>query len=61
MYILLITGCDPKIMGIGPVPAIRALLKATDKKLEDISLVEVGIVILNWPRRLLFFNIAKIV
>jgi len=29
-------------MGIGPVPAIKALLAATNKKLEDINLVEVN-------------------
>jgi acetyl-CoA acyltransferase 2 len=37
-----IAGCDPKIMGIGPVPAIEAMLKATNKKLDDIDLVEVN-------------------
>jgi len=29
-------------MGIGPVPAIKALLKNTNKKIEDIDLVEVN-------------------
>jgi len=37
-----VAGCDPTIMGIGPVPAIRALLKATNLKLEDIDLFEVN-------------------
>lgn len=37
-----IAGCDPHIMGIGPVPAIEALLKATNKKLSDIDLVDVN-------------------
>lgn len=37
-----IAGCDPSIMGIGPVPAIEALLKATNKKLSDIDLVDVN-------------------
>ena len=36
------SGCDPTIMGIGPVPAIRNLLKKTGKELKDIDLVEVG-------------------
>ena len=36
------TGCDPHIMGIGPVPAIRRLLAATKIKLSDIDLVEVN-------------------
>jgi acetyl-CoA acyltransferase 2 len=37
-----IAGCDPKIMGYGPVPAVEALLKTTNKKLDDIDLVEVN-------------------
>jgi len=35
------TGCDPSIMGIGPVPAIEALLKAANKQIGDIDLIEV--------------------
>jgi len=35
-------GCDPHIMGIGPVPAIRNLLAKTGYKLDDIDLVEVS-------------------
>jgi acetyl-CoA C-acetyltransferase len=35
-------GVDPKIMGIGPVPAIRKLLSKTGKKLEDFGLVELN-------------------
>jgi len=38
---VLYLGCDPHIMGIGPVPAIEAMLKATNKKLSDIDLVDV--------------------
>lgn len=34
-------GVDPSIMGIGPSPAIRNLLKVTGKTLNDIELVEV--------------------
>lgn len=35
-------GVDPSIMGIGPVPAIQNLLKATGLKLDDIDLVEIN-------------------
>jgi hypothetical protein len=35
-------GVDPSIMGIGPVPAIQNLLKATNLTLNDIDLVEVS-------------------
>jgi acetyl-CoA acyltransferase 2 len=37
-----VVGCDPKIMGIGPVPAIRQLLDRTGLALQDIDLVEVN-------------------
>lgn len=37
-----IQGCDPSIMGIGPVPAIRQALQRCGKKLEDMDLVEVN-------------------
>ncbi len=37
-----ITGCDPKIMGIGPAPAIRKLLERAEIKLSDIDLFEVN-------------------
>jgi acetyl-CoA acyltransferase 2 len=37
-----VSGCDPKVMGIGPVPAIRKLLERTGKKLEQIDLIEVN-------------------
>lgn len=33
-------GVDPKIMGIGVVPATRALLKRLDMKLDDFGLIE---------------------
>lgn len=32
-------------MGIGPAPAIKQLLKVTDKNLNDVELVEVKILI----------------
>ena len=35
-------GCDPKIMGIGPAPAIRRCLEKTGMKLEQMDLVEVN-------------------
>lgn len=36
-------GVPPEIMGIGPVPAIRNLLKVTGLTLKDIDLIEVRI------------------
>jgi acetyl-CoA acyltransferase 2 len=35
-------GCDPKIMGIGPAPAIRKLMDRGGHKLADFDLVEVN-------------------
>jgi acetyl-CoA C-acetyltransferase len=35
-------GVPPEIMGIGPVPAIQQLLKATGLTLSDIALVEIN-------------------
>jgi acetyl-CoA C-acetyltransferase len=35
-------GVDPKIMGIGPVPAIRKLLTKTGMKLDDFGLIELN-------------------
>ena len=35
-------GVDPAIMGIGPVPAIRKLLKKTELTLDDIDLIELN-------------------
>ncbi|XP_069133039.1 3-ketoacyl-CoA thiolase, mitochondrial-like [Argopecten irradians] len=37
-----ISGCDPKIMGIGPAPASRAALQAAGKTVEDMDIVEVN-------------------
>ncbi len=37
-----VVGCDPSIMGIGPVPAVRGLLQKTQKQLKDISLIEIN-------------------
>jgi len=36
-----VVGVEPSIMGIGPAPAIKNLLKATGKTLNDIELIEV--------------------
>jgi len=37
-----IAGVEPKYMGIGPVPAIRGVLKKTGLKLEDIDVIELN-------------------
>jgi acetyl-CoA acyltransferase 2 len=36
------TGCDPKIMGIGPAPAIRRAMDRSGHKVTDFDLVEVN-------------------
>jgi acetyl-CoA C-acetyltransferase len=35
-------GVDPRIMGIGPIPAVRKLLKQTGYTLNDIQLIEIN-------------------
>jgi acetyl-CoA C-acetyltransferase len=37
-----VVGVDPRFMGIGPVPAIRKLLKQTGCRLDDIELFEIN-------------------
>ncbi|XP_028147363.1 3-ketoacyl-CoA thiolase, mitochondrial isoform X1 [Diabrotica virgifera virgifera] len=37
-----VVGVDPSIMGFGPAPAIRNILKATGKTLDDIDLIEIN-------------------
>lgn len=37
-----VSGCDPKIMGIGPVPAIQRALEQTHSTLAEVDLVEVN-------------------
>jgi acetyl-CoA acyltransferase 2 len=37
-----VTGCDPEIMGIGPVPATQIALKKAGMKLDDIDLIEIN-------------------
>ncbi len=35
-------GVDPRVMGIGPVPAVEKLLKKTGRRLEDFNLIELN-------------------
>jgi acetyl-CoA C-acetyltransferase len=35
-------GVDPRIMGIGPIPAVKKLFKQTGYKMEDIELIEIN-------------------
>jgi len=37
-----IAGCDPDIMGIGPVPATQIALRRANLKLDDIDLIEIN-------------------
>jgi len=37
-----IAGCDPDIMGIGPVPSTKIALKKADMSLDDIDLIEIN-------------------
>ena len=37
-----VAGCDPEIMGIGPVPATQIALKKAGMKLEDLDLIEIN-------------------
>jgi acetyl-CoA acetyltransferase family protein len=37
-----VSGCDPTIMGIGPVPAIRSLLASTGTQVSDYDLFDVN-------------------
>jgi len=37
-----VSGCDPRLMGIGPVPATRKLFEKTRIKIADIELVELN-------------------
>jgi len=37
-----IAGCDPDIMGIGPVPATQIALKKAGMKLDDLDLIEIN-------------------
>lgn len=37
-----VVGCDPKLMGLGPVPAIQGLIKKQGIKLDEISRFEIN-------------------
>ena len=37
-----VVGVDPRIMGIGPIPAIKKVFKQTGYKLEDMELIEIN-------------------
>ena len=37
-----LSGCEPTIMGIGPVPAIRSMLSKTGVALDDVSEIEIN-------------------
>jgi 3-oxoadipyl-CoA thiolase len=37
-----VAGVDPRVMGIGPIPAVRKLLERTDVSLDQIDLVELN-------------------
>ena len=37
-----VTGCDPKIMGIGPVAAIQGALKKASLTLDDVDRFEIN-------------------
>jgi 3-oxoadipyl-CoA thiolase len=37
-----VAGVDPRVMGIGPVPAVRKLLERTGVAIEDVDLVELN-------------------
>jgi acetyl-CoA acyltransferase 2 len=37
-----VSGCDPKIMGIGPAPAIRRLMERAEVTLGEVDLIEVN-------------------
>ena len=37
-----VSGCEPKIMGIGPVPAIKQALEKAKLELKDLALIEIN-------------------
>ena len=37
-----VAGVDPRVMGIGPMPAVRKLLERTGVAIEEIDLVELN-------------------
>ena len=37
-----VVGVDPRIMGVGPIPAVRKVMKQTGYKVEDMELIEMN-------------------
>ncbi len=37
-----VAGCDPTVMGIGPVPAIQKMMKKADVALDSVDLIEIN-------------------
>lgn len=54
-----VVGCDPSVMGFGPVPAIKRLLKATEVDLNKIDLIEVNIKFLSKPSKSFYFELCE--
>jgi len=42
IHAMAVAGCDPEIMGIGPIPAVRKVLKRAGKTINDIDIVEMN-------------------
>ena len=37
-----ISGCDPEVMGIGPVPAVRTAMEKAGRSLDDVGVIELN-------------------
>jgi acetyl-CoA C-acetyltransferase len=37
-----ISGCDPQVMGIGPVPAVRKAMEKAGRSLDEVGVVELN-------------------
>ncbi len=42
IHAMAVAGCEPELMGMGPVPAVRKVLQRAGKKIEDIDIVELN-------------------
>jgi acetyl-CoA acyltransferase len=42
IHAMAVAGCDPELMGMGPVPAVQKVLKRAGKKIGDIDIVELN-------------------
>lgn len=42
IHAMAVAGCDPEIMGMGPVPAVKKVLKRAGMKIDDIDIVELN-------------------